>query len=219
MVPSLAAISAIGDSDSGAQWRWRQYDLLRANGGIAIGANGGCVIGTNGDSANSTIGDSAICETWAIGADGDSAKGTNNAIGSNFANGTIANGVIGAIANGTIGANGDSANGDSANSDSANGDSANGDCAIGGQQILLAPMSLCATVTIANGTIWMAPLAVVGANDGATGDHWRQWAPLAPMKSCPLVPLAPIILQTCSIVLPNIVLIPSSHFKIIHWYV
>ena len=144
LAPSLAQITAIGDSISGEQWRWRQWDLL---GTIGDSANG--TIG-----ANCTIGDIAIYEIWAIGANG-----------STCANGNIANGVIGA------------------------------------QMISLAPMSLCTTFTIANGAIWMAPMVGIGANDGIIGAHWRQWPPLVPMKSCLLVLLAPIILQSCSIVL------------------
>ena len=51
----------IVDSDSCAQWRWRQWDMLGANGAIAICA----------------IDDGAICAIRTIGANGDSANGSN----------------------------------------------------------------------------------------------------------------------------------------------
>ena len=76
MAPSLSPITANDDSDSGAQWRLRQRDLL-----TAFDANGGCVIGA--------IDDSAICAIGAISA--------NDSIGTItiFDNGAIAIDVIG----------------------------------------------------------------------------------------------------------------------------
>ena len=163
------------NSDSGAQWRWRQWDMLSANGAITIGGH--------------------WCKRW---------RHWRHPIGANdwhqwppfkwrYWRQPLA--PMAPTDNFASGANG--------------GDWRHWRHRLRKlppiapfkwrhwrQPISLAPTSLCATVTIANG-------AIGGNRCHLNGAHWRQWRPLAPMKSCPLVSLALIILQSCSIVLPN----------------